>query len=48
MSSVSFLEKLLDGAEIQWQPLGVVLVRSKGTKLIVGQMKELHKDSALV
>ena len=48
MSGVSFLEKLLDGVEVQWKPLGEVLVRTKGTKITAGQMKELHKDGAPV
>ncbi|ERT12359.1 restriction endonuclease subunit S [Photorhabdus temperata] len=46
MSNMSFMEKLLDGAEIKWEPLGQVLVRTKGTKITAGQMKELHKDGA--
>lgn len=46
MSCVSFLEKLLDGVAVEWKPLGLVLVRTKGTKITAGQMKELHKDCA--
>lgn len=46
MSSVNFLEKLLDGIEVEWKPLGEVLIRTKGTKITAGQMKELHKDGA--
>jgi len=46
MSDLSFLEKLLDGAEVQWLPLKEVLVRTKGTKITAGQMKVLHKDNA--
>lgn len=46
MSSVSFLEKLLDGVAVEWKPLGKVLVRTKGTAITAGQMKELHKDGA--
>ncbi|PQQ32150.1 restriction endonuclease subunit S [Photorhabdus luminescens] len=38
--------KLLEGAEIKWEPLGQVLVRTKGTKITAGQMKELHKVGA--
>ncbi len=46
MSSVNYLEKLLDGAAVDWKPLGEVLVRTKGTKITAGQMRELHKDGA--
>ncbi|EOX2295281.1 restriction endonuclease subunit S [Escherichia coli] len=41
-----YLEKLLDGAEVQWEKLGDVLQRTKGTKITAGQMKALHKDNA--
>lgn len=43
---MSFMEKLLDGVEVEWEPLGKVLVRTKGTKITAGRMKELHKDGA--
>ena len=46
MSSMNFMEKLLDGAAVEWKPLGKVLVRTKGTKITAGLMKELHKDGA--
>jgi type I restriction enzyme S subunit len=46
MSKMNALEKLLDGAEVQWKPLGKVLVRTKGTPITAGQMKQLHKDGA--
>lgn len=46
MSSVNFMEKILDGVEVKWKPLGKVLVRTKGTKITAGQMKELHKYGA--
>lgn len=48
MNSVKFLEKLLDGAVVDWKPLGEVLVRTKGTKITAGQMRELHKEGAPV
>jgi type I restriction enzyme S subunit len=48
MSGVSFMDKLLDGVEVEWRPLKAVLVRTKGTKITAGQMKELHKDGAPV
>ncbi|GAB6034670.1 restriction endonuclease subunit S [Galenea microaerophila] len=46
MKKISFLEKLLDGAEVEWKKLGEILVRTKGTKITAGQMKQLHKDGA--
>lgn len=48
MSSGNYLEKLLDGAGVEWKPLGEVLVRTKGTKITAGQMRELHKEGAPV
>ena len=48
MSKSHYLEKLLDGAEVEWVPLGEILVRTKGTKITAGQMKQLHKDGAPV
>ncbi|HGT5749157.1 TPA: restriction endonuclease subunit S [Escherichia coli] len=41
-----YLEKLLDGVEVEWKTLGKVLKRTKGTKITAGQMKALHKDNA--
>lgn len=46
MSEISYLEKLLDGADLEWLSLGKILVRTKGTKITAGQMKVLHKDNA--
>jgi type I restriction enzyme, S subunit len=46
MSSMNFLEKLLDGVAVEWKPLGKALARTKGTKITAGQMKELHKEDA--
>ena len=46
MSHANFLEKLLNGVEVEWKPLGEVLVRTKGTKITAAQMKELHQNSA--
>lgn len=48
MSQTNFLEKLLDGAQVEWRPLKDVLVRTKGTKITAGQMKTLHKDGASI
>ena len=46
MQKQSYIEKLLDGAEVEWIPLGKILVRTKGTKITAAQMKKLHKDFA--
>jgi len=43
---MDFMEKLLDGVDVEWKPLGEVLVRTKGTKITASQMKVLHKDDA--
>ena len=47
----SKIEKLIaelcpDGVELK--PLGKVLVRTKGTKITAGQMKQLHKEGGLL
>lgn len=42
----TFLEKLLDGAEVEWKPLKDTLIRTKGTKITAAEMKVLHKDNA--
>ena len=43
-----FIERLLDGAEVEWKPLGEVLKRTKGTKITAKQMKTMHKSGAPV
>ena len=48
MIGMDFKDKLLDGVEVEWKPLGEVLVRTKGTKITAGQMKGLHKDDGTV
>ena len=40
------IKKLLQGQAVEWQALGEVLVRTKGTKITAGKMKELHKSNA--
>ncbi|MDI7157159.1 restriction endonuclease subunit S [Leptospira santarosai] len=40
------MEKLLDGASVEWKMLGETLVRTKGTNITAGQMKELDKFGA--
>jgi type I restriction enzyme S subunit len=46
MSGLNFLERLLDGAAVEWKPLGNALVRTKGTKITASQMKKMHKEDA--
>ena len=46
MSDFNYLEKLLDGVEFEWKALGKALVRTKGTNITAGRMKELHKENA--
>jgi type I restriction enzyme, S subunit len=46
MSNLNFMEKLLDGVAVEWEALGKVLVRAKGTSITAGQMKVLHKNNA--
>ncbi|MGX2987316.1 restriction endonuclease subunit S [Ursidibacter sp. B-7004-1] len=48
MNRHPFIEKLLNGQTVEWRTLGEVLIRTKGTKITAGQMKELHKDDAPV
>ena len=40
------IKKLLQGQAVEWRALGEVLVRTKGTKITAGKMKELHKSNA--
>jgi type I restriction enzyme, S subunit len=43
---INIITKLLNGMNIEWKPLGELLIRTKGTKITASQMKELHKDDA--
>lgn len=43
-----FIERLLDGAEVEWKKLGEVLKRTKGTKITAKQMRTMHKSGAPV
>jgi type I restriction enzyme S subunit len=40
MSSVDFLDKLLDGANVDWMPLGDVVTFQRGKRLIKSQLEE--------
>ena len=42
----AMIKKLLQGQAVVWRALGEVLVRTKGTKITAGKMKELHKSNA--
>lgn len=42
----AMIKKLLQGQAVEWRALGEVLVRTKGTKITAGKMKELHKKDA--
>ena len=46
MGEMNFLEKLLDGVNVEWRPLSEALNRTKGTKITAAQMRELHKEGA--
>lgn len=39
-------DKLLEGVLIEWKPICNSLVRTKGTSITAGKMKELNKDGA--
>ena len=43
-----YRDKLLtfEDGEVEWKALGKVLVRTKGTNITAGQMKEIHKEDA--
>ncbi|WP_018652509.1 restriction endonuclease subunit S [Actinobacillus capsulatus] len=40
--------ELIKDCKVEWKSLGEVLIRTKGTKITAGQMKELHKENAPV
>lgn len=42
----AMINQLLQGQAVVWRALGEVLVRTKGTKITAGKMKELHKSNA--
>lgn len=46
MNNLGFIEKLLDGVEVEWAALGDILNRTRGTKITAAKMKELHKEQA--
>lgn len=43
---MKYIDKLLQGAPVEWKTLGEVLVRTRGTKITARQMKDLHKEGA--
>ena len=40
MSKSSFMEKLLDGAEVRWMELGEVVKLQRGKRLVKSQLEE--------
>uniref|UniRef100_UPI003F7BDA50 restriction endonuclease subunit S n=1 Tax=Actinobacillus pleuropneumoniae TaxID=715 RepID=UPI003F7BDA50 len=40
--------ELIKDCKVEWKSLGEILIRTKGTKITAGQMKELHKENAPV
>tara|TARA_B100001094_G_scaffold231625_1_gene226468 strand:- start:9394 stop:10515 length:1122 start_codon:yes stop_codon:yes gene_type:complete len=48
MKQLYFLEKLLDGVEVEWLPLKDIAVRTRGTRITAAQMKLKHKNSGAV
>ena len=45
---MTYLEELLNGAAVEWKPLGEVCKRAKGTDITAFRMRELHKENAPV
>lgn len=39
---------LIQGADIEWKPLGEILIKTKGTKITAKQMKELDKSDGSI
>ncbi len=44
----TILDKLLQGRNVEWLLLGKALVRTKGTSITAGEMKELHKENSAI
>ncbi|UNU72563.1 restriction endonuclease subunit S [Moraxella nasovis] len=38
--------QMIERCDVEWRELGKALIRTKGTKITAGQMKELHKEDA--
>ncbi len=43
MSKLSFMEKLLDGAEVEWNTLGDAVNLQRGKRLVKSQLEESGK-----
>ncbi|HHE3677995.1 restriction endonuclease subunit S [Pasteurella multocida] len=43
MANINILQ-MIEQCQVEWKTLGSVLVRTKGTKITAGKMKELHKN----
>lgn len=44
--TMSNIEKLLKGVEVEWKPISKSLVRTQGTSITATQMRVLHKENA--
>ncbi|HHT7877679.1 TPA: restriction endonuclease subunit S [Pasteurella multocida] len=43
MANINILQ-MIEQCQVEWKTLGSVLVRTKGTKITAGKMRELHKN----
>lgn len=43
---MSYIDKLLKDVEVEWRPLGEMLVRTRGTKITASRMKKIHNAGA--
>jgi len=41
-----YMEKLLEGVKVEWEPISKILIRTKGTKITAEQMKKMHNIQA--
>jgi len=41
-----YMEKLLEGVRVEWEPISKILIRTKGTKITAEQMKKMHNIQA--
>ncbi|MGC7590268.1 restriction endonuclease subunit S [Bisgaard Taxon 46] len=44
MTKINILQ-MIEQSQVKWKTLGAILIRTKGTKITAGKMKELHKDN---
>lgn len=48
MTEIKFEDILFDTIEVEWKSLCEVLIRTKGTKITAGKMKDLHKEDGSI